>query len=414
MDKTKTASCKTSSLQKQFENAVFILLIVSVLLLPKIPISNTLNLGFEEFIIPIMFIVWLLRRSAVPNRYIHYIVLFSVYILTTILLNLSFQSVSDYFEIYKMIKYGVIVLFVSNLIICNPKLLYRTFSCVFVILFLINLLHYFNILGFNESIEPYYATSKIHLDFFGLDSLGNPSVKRMLGTVGNPNINAIVFFFFLAFFLSHLDSKKSNSASWYSMLSIVGVILCQSRTTLIVAIVALVAIIVFRKFSTKRILQYLTLIGAAVLISFLLSNSKLNYYSNTPINITENNSVKGRFEVWQHLSEMIVQKPFFGYGPYKQYFYQNNLYAESELVLYTWRYGFIGLIMYLILILFPLFGNFKLARENIFYLLMAIGVLISAITNNPLTSPVILVLFAVSVSHFYAMKQNKESTAVYK
>ena len=126
--------------------------------------------------------------------------------------------------------------------------------------------------------------------------------------------------------------------------------------------------------------------------AIIFSNLSLDYYANTHIKPQDNNSLRGRFEVWQYLFEMVKEKPVFGYGPYKQYFYQNEIYSESEYILYLWRYGIIGLLMYITWIIIPLWKNLKAAAENRFYILIAVAIMITAITNNPLTNQMILPL----------------------
>ncbi|MDX9933277.1 MAG: O-antigen ligase family protein, partial [Bacteroidales bacterium] len=360
--------------------------------------------------IPLMFAHWIFNRKTNAKKYIFFIGVLCCYILFTILINFKTQSVSDFFEVYKVLKFAIIVLFASAVFEKNKNLFHKTVCIALPALLFINLLHYFNVFGFNQVIEPFYAVSEIHLQYFGLDSLGNPSSKRMLGTAGNPNINGIVFLFFFVYFLSKLDPKKINQASWFVLMAVIGIVLCQSRTTLLATVVILGAAFYIRRLSWKSIGLNLLIIAIAGAGAFLLSSASLDYFANTHVQPTDNNSLRGRFEVWQYLSEMIMQKPIFGHGPHKQFFYQNDLYSESEYVLYAWRYGFIGALLYILWIIFPLFRNLRVAREHGFFILICLGILISAITNNPLANPMILSLFAIAAAHFYAEKSNNTNT----
>jgi len=390
---------------------LFVLFLFSVLFVPDFAISRNLYIGAEEFLIPFMFAHWFFLRKTNAKKYILIIGVLFCYMLFTILINFKAQSVSDFFEMYKIFKFAIIVLFVSSVFEKNKNLFHKTVCIALPALLFINLLHYFNIFGFNQVIEPFYSVSEIHLQYFGLDSLGNPATKRMLGTAGNPNINGIVFLFFFAYFLSKLDSKKINQASWFVLMAVIGIVLCQSRTTMIASVIILIAAFLIRRFTLKSIGLNLLIVAIAGAVAFLLSSASLDYFANTHVRPAENNSLRGRFEVWQYLSEMIIQKPIFGHGPSKQFFYQNDLYSESEYILYAWRYGFVGALLYILWIVFPMIRNFRFAREHGFLLLISVGVLISAITNNPLSSPMILPLFAIAAAHFYAVKTEKTNIA---
>lgn len=402
---------KNQSLLNTSGQVLFVLFLISVLFVPDFKLTKELYIGTEELLIPLMFAHWIFHRKTSAKKYIIFIGVLCCYILFTILLNFKAQRVSDFFEVYKILKFAIIVLFVSAVFERNKNLFHKTVCVALPALLFFNLLHYFNVFGFNQLIEPLYSVSEIHLQYFGLDSLGNPATKRMLGTAGNPNINGIVFLFFFAYFLSKLDARKINHASWFVLLTVIGIVLCQSRTTMIASVIILVAAFLIHRFSWKSIGLNLLIVVIAVAGAFLLSSASLDYFANTHIEPAENNSLRGRFEIWQYLSEMIMQKPVFGHGPSKQFFYQNELYSESEYILYAWRYGFVGAILYILWIVFPLIMNFRIGREHGFLLLFSVGILISAITNNPISSPIILPLFAIAVAHFYSVKSEKPAIA---
>ena len=122
-------------------------------------------------------------------------------------------------------------------------------------------------------------------------------------------------------------------------------------------------------------------------IAFTFSPLSLDYYANTSPDIAKNSSVMGRFEMWEHLIKMIMHKPIFGYGPNKDYFYDNGLYPESEYVLYVWRYGIIGFFLYLGWIFYPLYKQSSELKRQTFYLLFCIVISMNAITNCTLSSP---------------------------
>jgi O-antigen ligase len=131
------------------------------------------------------------------------------------------------------------------------------------------------------------------------------------------------------------------------------------------------------------------------------SNAYLNALFSR--DIIENNSLMGRFETWRYLWEMIKEKPIFGYAPYKEYFYTNNIYPESEYILQTWRYGFIGLLLYLSLLVTPFLSGLKnkLKKHSIPIILATVLIAINSLANNPFSERAIMVLYAMTIGIYF-------------
>ena len=268
----------------------------------------------------------------------------------------------------------------------------------FVVLVIGNLFHYFNLFNFNYIIEHYY-NGGIHIQTFGLNSLGEPSVKRMLGFAGNPNTNAAVFGFF-SILLFPKDSTIKRSIIWF-LIAVFMLFLCQSRTNLIAFTVFLISSFFILKSSAFFKVKFLSLILITFFISFIVSS---NAYINALFSkdVMQHNSLMGRIETWKHLWEMIKEKPIFGHAPYKEYFYQNNIYSESEYVLQTWRYGFIGLFLYVLLLIIPFLSGLKnlIKPHSITIVLTIVLMAINSLTNNPFAERAIMVLFAITIGFF--------------
>src|SRR5690606_33780255 len=109
----------------------------------------------------------------------------------------------------------------------------------------------------------------------------------------------------------------------------------------------------------------LTVIEKSADTTDMLPNDK-EIYLNTLFtnNMLENNSLKGRFEVWKELWKEIKMKPLFGYGPNKNYFYENEIYAESGFFLMAYRYGFVGLAFFIFALFYLFYQGIKY-RANI-------------------------------------------------
>lgn len=387
---------------KYFDFSLLAILFLSLTIFPNVKVSESLYIGIEDMILPIILFRIAQSKMYFFNKYVFLMLIFGAYIFFTIAINNRLWSLRDYFEIFKIGKFMLIVFFTRHVLKDNFLKFDVLVKITFVGLLIFNFAHYFNVFNFNKIIEPFYATSEIHLSTFGLDSLGRPAVRRMMGTMGNPNINAILFLFFFVYFLSKSTAFSFRKENIFIYLSFLCIIVTQSRTGFISGVSAYIFWIIFTKQKLKTTLINTLFLIATFFIAFAFNSLALTYFSNTSANIIENNSVLGRLEVWKFLMKMIEQKPIFGYGPNKDFFYNNNLYAESEYVLYMWRYGFIGLILYFGWLLLPLYKAIVYNKFDSFYILFAVIIGINAITNCPLSDPKILLFFAISIGYYYA------------
>ncbi|MBU2650553.1 MAG: O-antigen ligase family protein [Bacteroidetes bacterium] len=401
----------------------------SIFLLPSAnPIPGWFAFRLEDLLLPLIALYLFIRRGFRFHAYAFYILAFAAYIFLTIAINGRLAEYRDYFEIFKLIKYLLYFWFFS-LVAGSPGTI-RILRWIFPLIFLFNLLHYFNLFDFNRIIEPFYA-SEVRLLFFGKNSLGEPATKRMLGTMDNPNNNAIVFLFFAAIFAPGNQIRKYDYLVF--LLSFIGLLLTQSRTGMLAFVAIMIADIYIRRLNYKRVFFLLSMF----IIGFVLINAieyfdiqskalptieeknafidkKQNlkfdellpateYLTNVIESDVSERSVTGRLEAWQHLWGMIKLKPVFGHAPYKEYFYNNCVYSESEYILMTWRYGFIGLLLYLGFIVLPAilhFGKGSLLKYCPAVLFILV-ILITAFMNTPVCEPRILLLLAFAIAYFY-------------
>lgn len=339
--------------------------------------------------------------------------IFCFYVLFAIVIQGHATMRHDYFEVYKWFKYGVTLLFFSQV---DFHFFKKTIPILFGTLIAINSIHFFDLFNFNELLKGYY-NGGIHIEYFGKNSLGEPAVKRMVGTMGNPNINAIMFGAFSIYFFPVNFNRK---VLVYFLVSLLFLFLCQSRTSILFLAAMFLFILVFNaKIWTKK--QWLiVLLGTliAYLIAWMLATSFFQYtaYNNSLLDGSAlfSGSARGRFETWNLLFTQIVEYPIFGHGPYKEYFYANHIYAENEYILMFWRYGIIGLFFYMSLYLIPFWQFVKKANKSLIpVLLLLILMSVSALTNNPFTERNIELLFCIGLAWgyqlFHSNKQMYES-----
>lgn len=363
--------------------------------------------------------VWLIwkKRGLFSHIYVKNLFIFAGVIIFSILLNHKHNSINDLFEVYDIIKYVIIFLVFKE--IYNPKVKTWAIDISFILLLIINLFHYHNIFGFNEYVMPYYCGEKsVHLLTFGYNSLGEPATKRMLGLIGNPNNNAILFMIFLIHYLPKKGWSTKEMLFFYA--SVIAVSACQSRTGIIAFSALFIVNFIIIKWKWWKIGIHTFFVAFLLLLFFnleafseylhldFLTRKKQNKdYIMSLFNdeAFQGNSWQKRLEIWEDLLIESTHKPILGHGPRKNHFYASRLYSENEYVLIIWRYGIIGLLFYLCIYLIPIKQTLKLARSEIDSknILLLIGLfLITSLTNVPLSNTILAPFFFVLLGGFYA------------
>jgi len=406
---------------------LFILLFVPPILIPG------LHFKFQgiDFLIPFM-IGWLVwkKRKSFSLLYVRNLIIFAGVIILSIIINHKHNSFNDLFEVYDVVKYIIVFLVFKE--IYHPKIKQIAFDIVFVLLLIINLFHYHDILGFNEWVMPYYCGDKsIHLLTFGYNSIGEPATKRMLGLIGNPNNNAILFMVFL---ISYLPKKGwSTKEMLFFYASVIAVSACQSRTGIIAFAAIFVLNFIIIKWRWWKVSLHTFIVAILLLLFFnletfseylhldFLTRKKQNRdYIMSLFNeeAFQGNSWQKRLEIWGNLMKESAHKPVLGHGPQKNHFYVSQLYSENEYVLIVWRFGIIGLIFYLGIYIIPLKKTIKLARselESKNILMLVLLFLIASITNLPLSNTMLSPLFFMLIGFYYTShSENSELVCLNK
>ena len=392
------------------------LTIVSLCFIPYIPITNSFYIRIEDIVLPIIAILLIPNFKVFKYWYFLILILWSIEGIISMRINHRLDAWNDYTEIYKLFKYSTFVM-LFYYFFKQKKNIFIPVTIIFILLIIFNLFHYLNIFNFNEIVMPVYSTNMNQLLFFGKNSLGGPATKRILGTMGNPNLNAILFSIFSVYYLTFKNEYKWNFPLFLFYLSFAMVLFTQSRTVIFsIAIIILLFFFINKEFSWKYILKFTFFLLTTVLVVRFSDQYSLNYISNAKLSLVENGSIRGRIEIWSYLWEMIKKKPFWGYGINKNFFYLNYLYSENEYILITWRYGIIGLFGYLTMLLGPLIYyrkkiNFHESQKHIFFLFIIIIFGINALTNNPMSDPVLQLFFAISTGAFLSQFElNEEKT----
>lgn len=326
---------------------LLVLTIVGTILLPPVLINPSLpKIEISDITFGVLTVVTLLfERDALVSVLLKYKWLFIsllglMFIASfSIIFNGRITQYRDWFEPIKFFKLTAILSFV--LIYMKGRDIDRIVKFTFLIALTFNLFHYFNLFYFNDYIEVFYAP-KHHLDLFGLNSIGEPSTRRMLGTLGNPNNNALLFLLFVIYFLPKRE-EVLNANHIYTSVAAVFVLACQSRTGFITLIVILFAYFILHRINWKHILFYFATIGGM----YVLLQFSGNIYLGSLADITLLDSAKrGRFEQWNLIINEMPGKWILGHGVNKSFFEQNTIFAESEYMLILYRYGVAGLLVF--------------------------------------------------------------------
>lgn len=386
-------------------------LVLSIFLLPGISLGSGLPTFRLDDVLVLLLLLEGARRMAKPqasspdlNVYLVFLLLNAVWIGVCMLGNGRLAIVSDYFEYYKLAKYGLFVILSFTIFnTCQHWPSDRLVLLAFGMLLTFNLANYIDLQGFNRVVMPWYASAD-RIASFGQDSMGNPATRRMLGTMGNPNGNGILWSLVAAYFLSRQGAKIYHLPLF--LVSLAMVILSGSRT----AFVGVLVMVLLYWLSGRRSAGQLALFSAAVALAFaVVVIFKIQYISMLwTTDLSENPSWLARLDIWEQLWEMIKRSLLIGYGPNKEFFYQHDIYSENEYLLMAWRYGIPGLLMYLGLFLIPTFQSLKSRdSEAPRLVIMASAVMaISALTNNPFSEPRLMALYALVAGAFYAQKRN--------
>lgn len=398
---------------RKLGEVVVYLFIISVFCFPFLQVSPNLpQIRFEEILLLFMLpVLWVYRQTWMDHLNKHlktYLILiggFIVWIFVTVIVNGRYGSIRDYFEVIKYVKYAIIILFFYLLTPhLNGKIVKVIYGAsLFVLLF--NFLHYFDVLGFNKHILPIFTDAERAAQF-GLDSAGNPTYRRILGTMGNPNNNAVIISFFSFFYLLRL--KKSFKEVVLFFLFFVLLLMTESRTALIafVSVVSLYIVLLDR--SWRNIWVFVVSLGVGSQLLKLLNLSYMSALWN--IKLSNNTSFTGRLTFWDILIPMVKSSPIFGHGPNKEFFNETGLHAENELLLIVWRYGGVGVLLFLLLILIPFVVSFKnrLKIEARMFLLLSSFIFLTGVTNTPLAEPRIWAVYAMVIGMMFSTLRGNE------
>lgn len=406
---------KARALRTSLQIILFVGL-ASALLLPSVElIAGYPKVELSDLLLPVVAVLlvalynlnprMLFKSANISLRWSSFIFLsFIGLTILSILFNGRIHVLRDWFEVLKYIKFAVYTM--AFLVVASTENFRRVAIVVLVPVFLFNVFHYFDILNFNELIEPWYAPDH-HLGVFGLDSLGQPATKRALGTMGNPNVNALMFLLFLLLFMRRSNTVKFPPLYTVAgMSAIAGMFMCQSRTALL-AFCAIMLLYMLLTPSRYRVFMYYSLFALGI---FLVLKYAGNAYLTTVADPDRlQRTAAGRMEQWMAILEAMPGSWIFGNAPSKEYFEAHGIYSESEYFLILFRYGLLGVLLYFGFWLHLMYRGIRASGTLRFSLTaLPLLILLGGVTNNPMHAPKLVMLIAFTLAFVLSLSHEPE------
>lgn len=245
------------------------------------------------------------------------------------------------------------------------------------------------------------------------------STTRVVGTFGNPYMFAIYLILPLSYCTHYLLISSNRILRLISivlsLLTTLMILFTQSRSVLIVLFGTSIYMgIALLLTSRDRFIRYLifgmfiTLVSSILLLLFIdLTYLSRGVQTILRRGITNVPAAKSRFETYQFAISLFLQRPWIGWGPAKTVI----PYIENNYILYLFRYGVFGLILFVTLLFHFFTVSFRrynhMAQDNSniipsFYFsihIWIVSLIAGSLTNdfiaNPRIYPILFLLFGV-------------------
>jgi len=284
--------------------------------------------------------------------------------------------VRDLFELVKIVKYYLIYRIIFNIVWTKDelkKVLALTVGS-FIASVLFSFMQYFNIFDINNLLMPYF-TKTTHIRAIMV-------AGRVVGTFKNANSWALILglplFFIYAILIKKLEYKNKKNIViliFFLFLVLTSAIMTMGRTSTVANFMALFTISaslwffpykqIGRPHMAKEIFLVFSLFTIISGLSFMFITSvpnqkgKMNIVDRFNAGFQEmgiaEEDAEGDFQSWssrenkwRDIASRSSKSPIFGFGPSKSSEYSSNIdyTVDNEYLLYLYRYGLLGLSLY--------------------------------------------------------------------
>lgn len=376
-------------------NKMILLILIAFMILPFS--INIIGISLSKIctiIIAMIFIYLFVTRkddivNILKNKFILFNIAFALIIAISILHNFRTTKFNDLYEILKYIIFPIVTIIIID--ICKDKnnylFLLKTISIVLIVISIFGIIQYFNPFSINELYIKSYAPTQY-------ETLVNdyPS-PRIVGTKANPSVYGLLMsigtYFNLLYFKNTKNKKDKILTIISIILCIINLMLTLTRTIQIAFMASVIIYILcnvwLKKGLKKAVIAMICTILIIVLILCILPQS-LTWRLVQVLDISNATSWILRTEKWSEYSEVIQKEWLVGIGPVKNYV-DTIGYVDSEIVQVALQYGILGLMIYVIMLLSPLYlyaKNKKYKNLIRFYPSILTIIIVNNISNTSL------------------------------
>lgn len=216
---------------------------------------------------------------------------------------------------------------------------------------------------------------------FGISWFQDLADTRVKGTIGNAAFLAsyLGIIFFLALYLARDTAGRVTRASWYilSVLSVVVILLTQTRGAIVAGVLALIVYLAyllftaqekkFKKYALIGIVSVIVLGGIGFSYRDKLSTSRIPFIARTASISLSDPTTMSRLFIWKNSLSAFTEHPLLGYGM-ENFEYVYNKFYDPQVVAEEWfdrshnvyidqliHGGVLGFILYMFLVGYALY-----------------------------------------------------------
>ncbi|WP_018305583.1 O-antigen ligase family protein [Desulfitobacterium hafniense] len=281
-----------------------------------------------------------------------------------VILGAGYYGLRDVMELVTFFKHFLVITLVLSIDLQEGEFgfLKNVFLGALGFLILFGWGQHFNLFNMNTWISPFF--NPLHWDTL---ILGNPA--RVLGTFDNPNVFGIFTVITLSYLtVRYFFGEHQGRFPWLIFVLIGLVIklefLTISRTALFGIALLYIILCAWAFFYHHRSKEVLIKIGALFLLTIILfatASGDFFYRLTEGLNFSNSTSFQGHMDRWGVAVGSISQSPILGWGTQK---YVMTTLVDNEYALFSRRYGFVGLVVYLSFFLLPFIKGFMHLRRQ--------------------------------------------------
>lgn len=395
-------------------NKILLFIVVLLMIMPiSVKIFNISLVKVTAVIIIFIFgYLWKKKgteeiKKVVNNKFVILNFVFSIIIAVSLLVNYRTIQVNDFYEVLKYILFPVVTMIV--MLICKEQKYYmfflKTISIVMIIISIWGIIQYYNPFSINELYIRSYAPTQYETLVNGYDS------PRIVGIKTNPAVWGLLVS--IGVYFNFLYYKYSKNKFWCiisTILCIVNLMMTLTRTIQIAFIVSIMLYILIKSLLKqgwkKAILMLLATIGIMGIIICILPKN-ITWRLMQVFDLTNTTSWIGRTEKWENYGDIIKTQPIFGVGPVKNYVKELG-YIDSELIQNLLQYGLSGFIIYLVMLISPIYIYIK-DKSKKHILEYYVPILVMILVNNIAAASLILFDTAISIYAIIGVIMLKEN-----